>query len=592
MSFQGDISSLPLCDVFQNLASNRKTGTLAMTAQDVHAAVQFEDGQIISYSDDAGFSIPQWLVDKGIVPEPGMREGLRRYRKSRKKTLGEILRDLGAIPLDEYRDWFTHLVREALCEVLSFQEGSFEFAEGQTPPEFVQREGRKLERKFAPASLIMEAARRTDDWTKIRLHIPSENEIYWISESQRQHLAESTEDELTGEAVQLLDGSRTIRQVIDALPCSRFEACRCLADLIASKKAQPLDSAQAVERSTASGDPQSATACLKVIHEREPNNREVLENLATLYEAQGMLEESAKYNKLLAISWLEEDDLPKGTTHLRKSLQLNPRDIITWQKLWQCTSRSGSREEILAFARRYVRHFLKLGLTEMARDRLLELVRLYPEEREFKIELADARFALGEHKAAITDLMTLGGRLLKQGDDDGAEAIFRHVLRFDRHHQRAQDLCRDIASGRVQERRRRRRRIRTLSIAAAALALLGLLVNREMRVQGRLLDFARTAWAESLIEREGCDEAIRRLERIREEYPLSIVAASRTSGLIEALRQRRGDGLDAAAAEAEPPVGTDLSVETPFPLETELPVEAEAPAETEPGASGFRHEWK
>lgn len=547
MSFQGDISSLPLCDVLQNLAANQKTGTLVIFSGNFEGRIQFEKGSVLSYADKAGFSIHQWLVDKEIVPADRMQEAIKRYRRSKRKTLGEILRDLKVIDLETYGEYVTHLVWEAICEVLSLEEGTFEFREGQAEPGFVRREAERLGLQFSPSSLIMEAARRSDDWKNIRRHIPSENEIYWISPSEREHLLEKTEDEITPLTLELLDGTRTLRQVIADLPYSRFDACRCLADLIASKKVKPLDSTKAVEQTSINENPLHATACLRAIHEREPNNRDVLERLASLHESQGQPEESARFTKLLAVSFLEEGDLERARTHLRKSLDLNPKDIITWQKLWDCVRQGGVKDEIYRLGKQYVQHFGKMGLTEMVRERLLELVELFPESRSFKIELAEARFALGEHKLAVQSMMDLGRKLIGKLEYDAAESVFRQVLKFDHQHEKAREYCDQINSGRLEQKRLFWRRVRRGALAASVLALAGLVVWREVVAQHRFLAFTREAFAESLLEEGRYDEAMARVRKIQKENPLTISALVEGRALLEILERKQEGSTDGPA---------------------------------------------
>ena len=110
MSFQGDISSLSLSDLVQNLAANQKTGDLCIRSNDSERHILFREGKAVSYSDDQGFSIASWLVEKEIITREHLEEALRRYRKAKRKSLGEILRDLGLIDLDDYRISPHHLV--------------------------------------------------------------------------------------------------------------------------------------------------------------------------------------------------------------------------------------------------------------------------------------------------------------------------------------------------------------------------------------------------------------------------------------------------------------------------------------------------
>ncbi len=538
MSFQGDISSLSLCDVFQNLASNRKTGTLTMTAGEFEAHVQFEAGNVICYTDNAGFSIAKWLTDKQVVPVASMEEALKRYKRAKRKPLGNFLHDMGVLDGDEYKKYVNYFVTESLYELLSMQEGAFQFREGNLNPEHGNPEVRCLQLKISPASLMMEAARRTDDWEEIRRHMPSKNEIYWIKTSEREHRAAQTEDEKLQHTLPLLDGRMTLGQVIDRVPFSRFEACRCLASLIAAKKLRPIDSAKAVQRST-SDDPKQAIAFLKTILEREPNNRDVLEKLASLNRSLESFEDSARYYKLLGISFLEEGDLQHARKCISDSLSLNPKDMITWQKLRECVYREGKKEDIIAFGRKYVQNFTDLGLMELVRDHLEELVEQFPDEQALRTELADARFALGDHKTATQELIEFGNVLLKKSDYDTAEGVFAHVLKFDHNNERAKEICEQISTGRFEERKQFRRRMIDHVLVAICLLLGAFVIGREMFAQQKLFQVTRTVFAESILEERRYELAIEKLRELQEQYPYSYMTVYEVPALIEVLEEKR-----------------------------------------------------
>lgn len=539
MSFQGDIKSFPLCDVIQNLVANKKTGTLTIQTDTIKPCIQFEDGNVISYADDKGFSIGCWLADKDIVPRNRMDEALKRYRRAKKKTLGQILRDLKIIDLDEYTKYVKYLVWESLCDVLALSEGTFRFREGSLDFNEGGREIRALGLKFSPSSLIMEAARRVDDWEMIRRHMPSENEFYSISPSQREHLIEQADDELTAQTVQLLDGTRPLGSVIARLPFSRFEVCCCLSSLISSKAAKPIDSAQVVERSGDGRDPQSAIACLEAILEREPNNREVLKRLADLYECQEDVEQAAKHHKLLAVSYFEEGDLARAKSRLQKSLELNPKDVITWQKLWDCVRTEGKDEQVQSFGEKYVRHFQKLGLTEMVRERLIELIQIFPEHRTFRLALAEARFSLGEQKKAVQELTDFGHELLRLNHYDLAEAVFERVVKYDHQNNTAHEVLDEIRSGKLKRRKAFHRRLLHSAVAMSCLVSVGVIAVREMAAQRSFFNFTREVFAESLLEEKRYSVAIGKIEEVSRKHPYTFTAHFGSASLIEILDDKR-----------------------------------------------------
>jgi tetratricopeptide (TPR) repeat protein len=524
MSFQGDICSLSLSDVVQNLATNQKTGELRICSKDSERNILFRDGKAVSYSDDQGFSIGNWLVEKEILSGEQLDEALRRYKKAKRKSLGEILRDLGLIDLDEYQTYLSNLVEETLYEVLSFEEGSFEFLEGKLEASLAHREAFAAKLEYAAPSLVMEAARRGDDWQNIRRHIPSENEIYLVPPAQRKRLIEDAADDVKREAVQLMDGTRTLKQVIAALPYSRFDACKCLADLIADKKVRPMDGSVLTHFSKWNGDPRHMIVCLKTILEREPNNREILEKLTELHAEVGQRDESATCSKLLAISFLEEEDLESAEKSLRKSLEMNPKDIVTWQKLLATVRRQKDGQKLRDFAMEFTDQFKKLGLMEIVRDHLTEMVKIFPKNLKFRLELAEAVYALGDHKASGESLLALGTALLNATDKDRVqegERILTQALKYDRTNQKVKQLLEQIRSGKFVRRKALRKKVTHWAAAALCLFGFGWFMVYNHQARGELFRVTGEVYAESLLENSRYAEAIERIEGVRKKHPFS-----------------------------------------------------------------------
>ena len=534
--FAGDIASIALGDVVQNLVANKKTGTLTVRSGDLECHVQFKDGEIISYKDSRDINIARWLVDKEFVARNRMEEALRKYRKAKKKSLGAILRDKRAIDFDEYTGHLNKLVSDGICEVLSLKEGSFEFREGNLSEKLANREVCAMGLKYSAQNLIMEAARRSDDWQHIRRHLPSENEIYYTPRGNLEHLIQNADDEITARAVELLDGSLSLRQVISKLPCSRFEASRALADLIAKQKVRQIDSDQAVQNSNSDEDPKVTIYRLKTILDREPSNKRLHDKLASVYEAAAAPGEAAKHNKILAICYLDEGNLQDAKKHLVKSIDLNPKDILTWQKLWSCVRDIGDQEETLAFGQKYLEQFKQMGLMEMVRDHVHQLLRLFPERIDFKMELADAYFDLGDHKIAVQGLLELGQELLrdKEGFED-AEKVFSQVLKYDRKNEKARRICKELESGKLERRNAaRKKHLHTTSLVC--FVILGTwFICRELRVQNEIFSVVRSVLAEPILERQDYEEVTERLQEVLEKYPLSPTAAGQGEALIRSL---------------------------------------------------------
>ena len=553
MSFQGDIDFLSLGDVVQNLATNQKTGTLTIRKADAARHIHFQDGKITSYAEEGGIRILDWLAEKEIIPADQLSEVVRRASKAKRKTAGEVLADMGLLDLETYKTYLEDLVKETLYEVLSIGDGTFEFLGGDLDENLVDREVAALNLSLNAVSITMEAARRSDDWQHIRRHIPSEHEIYAPPRGELEHLLAETQDELTRMALTLLDGRRMLREVIAKLPCSRFEACRRVAALIAEKKIRPLGSDALLKETTEVTDLKQTIKCLKIILEREPNNREILERLAEFTEKEGRKEESATYRKLLAVSYLEEGDLPKAEQNLRSSLELSPKDVSTWSRLWETILREEDRDKICRFSQEFTEHFRSCGLVEIVRDHMIEMVRLFPDQPSYKVELADARFALGDPKGAVQSLFEVGNDLIRKNMLEAAEKVFARIVKYDKDNQKARSLYEKIRSGKLAKRREQRRRIIRTGIFCTLFLSLWAYLSFELYVRGELLYVTKTVYADGLLERQKFDEAIGRIQAFQDAYPISIASLYRAPELIDALRRRHEEVRSRAAQAQAPP---------------------------------------
>ncbi len=552
MSFQGDISSFSLGDVFQNLAANQKTGSLRIQSGGSERFVLFRDGKAVSYSDDQGFSITEWLVEKEIITPEQLEEAQRRYKKAKKKSLGEILRDMEILKLEDYTSYLSTLIQETLYEILSFREGTFEFLEG-LEEDLPHREPIAAGIAFQAQSLLMEAARRSDDWENIRRSIPSENEIYLVPQAARERLLAETDDEVTKEAIQLMDGSRTLRKVIAQLPYSRFDACRAIAQLIAEKKVRPLDGSALPQVARGKEDPKQVIACLKTILEREPNNRPILEKLAELHAQLGQRDESATCWKLLANSFLDEGDLAGAEGSLRKSLALNPKDIVTWQKVLDTVRKGGDAKKLEVFGAELAERFKSLGLMEVVRDHLAEMVKAFPENLDFKLGFADARFALGDHKGCVADLLALGLEHHKKERWPEAERIFGQVLKYDSANARAKKHFDEISTGKLLRRKAARRRAVRLALHSAFLAAVCSYIGYDLHVRGELLEITRSVYAESLLEKGRYDDAAGRIKALEARYPFSYTTLREAVFLRAALEQKAAVAQSRVRSFQDPP---------------------------------------
>src|SRR5689334_13295952 len=103
MSLCGTLQDLPIPDLLQMIAANRKTGRLVLTRRDGHGVIAFRNGKIIyAASNSVRETLGNILLHERLITESTLLEALERQsRAAVEKRLGQVLVEMGA--LDEAR---------------------------------------------------------------------------------------------------------------------------------------------------------------------------------------------------------------------------------------------------------------------------------------------------------------------------------------------------------------------------------------------------------------------------------------------------------------------------------------------------------
>ena len=172
MKFEGTVGTSDLPDIFQLLASSGRVGALVVNQGRWQKRVYFTpDGITLPFdTEQSNRLLGQILLARGVITEPQIMSALERQRTS-KLHLGEILVNLGALKAEQVLEALNYQLREELFDLLTWEKATFAFEEDATPP----TGGRSYARTptFNPDAIVMEAARRADEWKRIHAAISS-----------------------------------------------------------------------------------------------------------------------------------------------------------------------------------------------------------------------------------------------------------------------------------------------------------------------------------------------------------------------------------------------------------------------------------
>lgn len=346
MAIKGSLAEASLPDVLQLLAMGKKTGCLSVTHRNNFGSIYFDRGKIsyaaiVNRRDRLG----DILVKSGAITADQLNEAIAAQDKMREKRLGEILVELRIISREEMHQQIRSQIEEAVYFLFTWTQGTFNFEADILPGQ------QDLLVSINPESLLLEGARRVDEWSLIAKKIPSFDIVF---ELDRPRL-EASEVRLTDEQdtlVPLIDGARDVTQIIEDSGLVEFEVGKALYGLAA---------AGFLHRIGRSQTPDTAVATDARVEEHR--------NLGIAFYKTGMLDEAAR--EFRHVTELRPADLPARFAVGVANLRMGRHDaaVADFEQASHARSATAAVFHNLAFA------LERLGESAKAREALAEALR-------------------------------------------------------------------------------------------------------------------------------------------------------------------------------------------------------------------------
>jgi len=228
MAIKGSLKEASLPDVIQLLALGRKTGCLAVADRQNFGYTYFDDGRIIFASIvNRRDRLGDLLVRNRRITDEQLRAAVDRQAGDRDRKLGEILVELGHITRQELEEHIRVQVEEAVYYLFTWNSGTFNFEAGVRP----EREDFLV--SIHPESLLLEGARRVDEWGLIAKKIPSLDIVFEADLPRLQSAGVRLSDEQEM-LLPLLNGRNDVQDVVDGSGLVEFEVGKAIYGLLAA----------------------------------------------------------------------------------------------------------------------------------------------------------------------------------------------------------------------------------------------------------------------------------------------------------------------------------------------------------------------
>lgn len=236
MALQGTLKDFSITEVIQLIGQQLKTGILKVRRRRDLVEIYFVDGMIVHvYSNYRGDKdlIGEILVKAQLITEEQL-ERVLRIQKETFKYLGEILVELQLLTKEDVLRVISTQVYETIYDLFWWEDGQFNFDLKMV------ESYKKIPFALSTEQVLLNILRMVDEWSEIEKKIFSPHLVVKKTVGIQRKSADALslqdylKEKLTSEQeliYNLVDGTRTVQEIIDRSLLGKFNASEILSNL-------------------------------------------------------------------------------------------------------------------------------------------------------------------------------------------------------------------------------------------------------------------------------------------------------------------------------------------------------------------------
>lgn len=476
MPLRGELNSVDLAHVFQMLILNQKAGTLEIVHEGISSQLYFcQSGVLVPFERDLlERRAVAALVRAGELTEEQVQRARANMEVLRRDLMATLV-DMRSIADDVRRRAQRAQLEEDVYDLFFLRDATFEFRDGESP----RGEGEVAEElALSPNGLIMEAARRVDEWEYIRELVPSGADIFELTgDVSTLDLKEYGRD--ASVIVEAIDGMRTVDELIEKTGVARFAVFRVIAGLLDRAIASSVTPDLVVVRARSCLEEGKVASARNLYEHAIAQGTDDLVVLMGAGQAYEMLGEPAKACERFLSAGRKAEE--QGDLSIALELYLRIRELLP--------SQIGARERLFALRRVAQSHLSRrqydpvregwelaqiLGQLERKEELVLVLgglLDLAGEDPAQIEKIADLAIGMGNVAFAIDALFAAADRRNRSRDFNGALRCLKRAQGLDPARVNITNRIHAIGGAMERFRARRRSALRGLAMIAGSTLL-------------------------------------------------------------------------------------------------------------------------
>lgn len=429
MSSKSGLDIMGIPTLLQSIGNDRKTGTLKVQSGLAEKHVYFRSGSIAQVSSPQKPSI--------------LAEGLRRHPELDKDSYEAVCEEqrktgksLAALLLADEEDGLALVtaicqfqILEEICEIFTWENCHSEFTEGKPDPMLFDLEIMDIE-PMESGPILLEAARREDEWKMIKKVIPSKKDIPYKKKEPEGDVSDEARLVLV-----LIDGFRDLEDILALVRLGPFVAMHSIAQLaekevVAFKTGKEL--LQIAKLDVFRENSHKRIRLYERAMELGETSREINLWLAHSYEAMGMRDKAGEQYREIGNVSLQNTLYPVAIRAFEKAVYLLPENLPSHECLVSLLAKTDQMGE---YAERMTTYARRLSL-ENDRDRaillLQEATEKYPKNPGNLDLLGSLYQECGYKREAVNIYRKLAGLQIESDKLEDAVETYHKIVLLDK----------------------------------------------------------------------------------------------------------------------------------------------------------------
>jgi len=413
MAIKGSFKEVSLPDVLQLLAVGRKTGCLKVTDGSNFGSVFFSDGKIcfsnlLNRPDRLG----DRLFSRGLISSQQLQDALaQQQQEGGSRRLGGILMDLGLVQQQDIESDVSGQIEDTIFYLLRWPDGEFFFEPDSLP------EGESILVSLDAMNLLLEEARRVDEWRTLEKKLPSPQTILEkviMDPDKQEELNLNSEEK---QVLSLIDGYRSLAEVMETSALGEFSTSKIIYGLLLAGLAK-----RGSEKSK-----QAASWNLNIIDDHR--------NLGMAFYRTQMYDEALReYRRIIEIRpdhyearfylgliHFRKGEYAESATEFLEAIAIEPKKAAAYNNLGMSLELMGERED----AARQYRKAIELS-TEYSMPRINLAYLLYNDGDTASAREQLDKISQGPEQASLITFLA-GLISLKNGDFEQAFRLWSSI---------------------------------------------------------------------------------------------------------------------------------------------------------------------